>query len=83
MSTECEDCEGLLLLAKDWEDRLTKVEQLNAELARMLSELEWSGQGMDGDKECPYCNHLESSVEYRAHFPGCALSALLKKARTE
>ncbi len=54
-------------------ERLARSEQLNAELARMLAAIEWV------DSECPDCGERRFS----GHAPGCALAALLKKARTE
>lgn len=70
--------------AMDMHDRLLRSEQLNAELARMLRKLEWSGIGPDGQKQCPVCFFLPPPVTTRlAHDPNCALAALLKKATTE
>jgi hypothetical protein len=61
----------------DLQVRLLRSEQLNAELARMLTSVEWSSAD-DSSGYCPECIASKRSD----HYPDCALAALLKKART-
>jgi hypothetical protein len=62
---------------QDMNERLLRSEQLNAELARMLTDVEWHGGG--SDSECVDCGAQKRS----GHSNICKLAALLKKARTE
>lgn len=64
----------------DLQLRLLASEQLNAELARMLKRLEWSRLNVRDEPNCAICCANKADAEHR---PDCALTALLKKARTE
>lgn len=56
--------------------RCEALESLTAELAAMLGELEWDGDGEDGY----YCS-ICGMYEHDGHSPDCRLSALLARAR--
>ncbi len=69
--------------------RLYRSQQLNAELARMLKQLEWIY--VDGERECPECGVSMRGLDpitlcftkLNDHSTDCALAAILKKATTE
>lgn len=64
----------------DLQVRLLRSEQLNAELARMLSRLEWNRELLDVAERCPVCLAMKIGTN---HDPDCALADLLKKATAE
>jgi hypothetical protein len=62
----------------DLQLRLLRSEQFNAELTRMLVNVEWSAG--EYEASCPLCCGRKA---LEGHVGDCALAALLKKARTE